>query len=362
MAGPSSARERGTASGVHHHHRTISSTTLLLILSLVLAVLAVMLSIPNRSGGGGVLNPEAPGSGLWGYLTPRRSQVLVARESQVALREAEVARREAELLAGQPGGLTIAACEPCPACAPIMPPPLPPLQTIIQEITREVEPLPSPVTPSIPGWWKEVEDRMETLFQRELKVSDREKEVGRREETVNRREHDAGRRETWIMEQLLNVGNQPQDVETEEIIYETRRAKPKELPPSAAPPHFAAAPPPYAAAPPFAAAPPPFAAAPPPPPPPPPVGSLRITTVTRTLYPQEPAATPAQTRVAAPPSPEDFTVTVDGRPVGRTHKAQQVVEVLEEQVVDETPSQAQPERETETIYVRERVPPGRAWW
>ncbi|KZP01174.1 hypothetical protein CALVIDRAFT_532789 [Calocera viscosa TUFC12733] len=227
MAGPSSARDRDRTS-THHHHRTISSTTLLLILSLVLAVLAVMLSIPNRSSGN-VLNPESPGSGLWGYLTPRRSQVLVARESQVALREAEVARREAELLAGQPGGLTIASCEPCPACAPLAaPPPAPPLQTIIQEITREVESIPSPAPPAVPGWWKEVEGRLETLFDRELKVGDREKDVGRREEQVNRREHDAGRRETWIMEQLLNLGNQPHDVETEEVIYETRKApKPK---------------------------------------------------------------------------------------------------------------------------------------
>ncbi|KZT61550.1 hypothetical protein CALCODRAFT_506124 [Calocera cornea HHB12733] len=229
MAGPSSTRDRDRSSA-HHHHRTISSTTLLLILSLVLAVLAVMLSIPNRSPGN-ILNPESPGSGLWGYLTPRRSQVLVARESQVALREAEVARREAELLAGQPGGLTIASCEPCPACTPLAAPP--PLQTIIQEITREVEPLPSPAPPAVPGWWKEVEGRMETLFDRELKVSDREKDVGRREEQVNRREHDAGRRETWIMEQLLNLGNQPQE-ETEEIVYETRKGKPK----VAMPPRF----------------------------------------------------------------------------------------------------------------------------
>jgi len=224
MAGPSSARDRErTSSGVHHHHRTISSTTLLLILSLVLAVLAVMLSIPNRSSSN-ILNPESPGSGLFGYLTPRRSQVLVARESQVALREAEVARREAELLAGQPGGLTIASCEPCPACAPVS---APPLQTIIQEYTREVEPMPSPAVPAVPGWWKEVETRLDGLLDREGKVSDREKDVGRREEHVNRREHEAGRRESWIMEQLLTLGNQPQEVETEEVIYETRKPKPK---------------------------------------------------------------------------------------------------------------------------------------
>lgn len=94
----------------------------------------------------------------------------------------------------------------------------------------------------------------------------------------------------------------------------------------------------------------------------PPVASVRITTITRTLYPQTPAGTPAQTRVAAPPSPEDFSSTTDGPPVGRTRKPQHVIEVVEEEeLVDETPTPPQPERETETIYVRDRSPP-RGWW
>ncbi|KII90389.1 hypothetical protein PLICRDRAFT_682938 [Plicaturopsis crispa FD-325 SS-3] len=86
-----SERERSSS---HHHHRTISSTTLLLVLSLILAVLAVMLSLPSQTAGAVGPNGEGKADGLLGYLTPKRTQAPIARETQVAIREAEVARRE----------------------------------------------------------------------------------------------------------------------------------------------------------------------------------------------------------------------------------------------------------------------------
>lgn len=213
MANPSSShhdrdrereRERGERehrhrSERHHHHRTISSTTLLLVLSLVLAVLAVMLSLP-ASGSASAKGAEDPASsGLWGYLTPKRSQVLVARESSVAMREAEVARREAELLVGAPGGVlptqSPVACPVCPTATVVD---FPPVHTIIKEVVKEADLAP-------PGWWKEANTRAEDILDRELRVGEREREITRREESINRREHDASRREAWIMEQLVYV-------------------------------------------------------------------------------------------------------------------------------------------------------------
>ncbi|GJJ12351.1 hypothetical protein Clacol_006592 [Clathrus columnatus] len=227
MAQPSSSHHRERTS--HHHHRTISSTTLLLVLSLILAVLAVMLSLPSSSQNSG--NTEAGGSsGVWGYLSPKRSQALVAREHNVAVREAEVARREAELLAGAPGGVVMPQCSPAPSASPstsgiatevfIAPPPI---HTVIKEVVREVD------AAGPPGWWKDAGIRVEELMDREARVSDREKEVGKREEAIGRRETDVSRRETWIMEQLIALGNE-QTIE-EEVVYDTPRRKVKELPP-----------------------------------------------------------------------------------------------------------------------------------
>lgn len=132
-------------------------------------------------------------------LTPKRSQALIARESNVAHREAEVARREAEILAGAPGGVIgsgpipiPSSCPPCVAQATFEPPPV---QTVIKEVVQDKE-----LTP--PGWWKESNVRFDDILDRELKIAEREREISRREETVNRREHDASRREAWIMEQL----------------------------------------------------------------------------------------------------------------------------------------------------------------
>lgn len=212
MAQPSSShrereRERSERSSRHHRSsRTISSTTLLLVLSLVLAVLAVMLSLPSRASAeaaaaaGG--DPAAPQS-LWGIFTPKRTQALIARESNVAVREADIARREAEMLVGAPGGVlpTQAACAPCPTIVDA------PIQTVIKEVTRETEAL----TP--PGWLDQARLRMDDILDRELKIADREREMGRREEAVNKREHDASRRENWIMEQLVYVSVSPTNLE-----------------------------------------------------------------------------------------------------------------------------------------------------
>lgn len=178
----------------HHHNRTISSTTLLLVLSLVLAVLAVMLSLPS-SQTASTTEGGAP-AGVLGYLTPKRTQALIARESAVAVREAEVARREAELLAGAPGGVipSQAVCPPCAATTTIETV-TGPVQTIIKEVVKE-----DSLTP--PGW---ASPRAEEILDRELKIAERERDISKREETVNRREHDASRRESWIMEQLQYV-------------------------------------------------------------------------------------------------------------------------------------------------------------
>lgn len=204
MAQPSSShhRERGERErSSHHHHRTISSTTLLLVLSLILAVLAVMLSLPSQQVG---LNSEGSPSGVWGYLSPKRSQALVAREHAVAVREAEVARREADVLAGSPAGITPLSCPPVSSQSLAFPssPQIfvePPIQTVIKEVVKEVEAL------GPPSWWKDAGVRVEDLLEREGRISDREKDVGRREEIIGRRETDASRRETWIMEQLMCV-------------------------------------------------------------------------------------------------------------------------------------------------------------
>ncbi|KAG7092465.1 hypothetical protein E1B28_008817 [Marasmius oreades] len=235
MAQPSSShhdehRRHRSERSSHHHHRTISSTTLLLVLSLVLALLAVLLSFnsssPFNTPEGGEHGTQ---SGVWGYLTPKRTKELIARESNVALREAEVARREAEVLAGAPGGViptpSPVLCPPCVAATTVETI-TGPIQTVIKEIVKEDSLAP-------PGW---ASPRIDEILDRELKIAEREREIGKREETINRREHDAARRESWIMEQLIALGNDnPQTVE-EEHIYEQpigskRKVKYKELPP-----------------------------------------------------------------------------------------------------------------------------------
>lgn len=203
MAQPSSShreRERSDRSSRHHHHRTISSTTLLLVLSLVLAVLAVMLSLPATQSATSPAAGETGSQGGWSSIfSPKRTQALISREKDVAQREAEVARREAELLAGAPGGVipnqTPVACPICPTIVEKVTE-APPIQTVIKEVVKEES-----LTP--PGWWDQARVRAEDILDRELKIAEREREISRREEAVNRREHDATRRENWIMEQLV---------------------------------------------------------------------------------------------------------------------------------------------------------------
>ncbi|KAF8607869.1 hypothetical protein BDV93DRAFT_282114 [Ceratobasidium sp. AG-I] len=273
-------RERSERSH-HHHHRTISSTTLLLVLSLILAILAVMLSLPSttrtttppvvpgQSGSqassvpiGGPLGgpngddqahahgpPQPHGTemlmvapeptGFWSHLTPKRSKDLINRESVVAVREFEVARREAELLAGSPGGLTL-SCPPAPVqtvvdaytftvthtLAPIMPPPMPmETATVIKEIVREIESM------EPPPWYRPSNPRFDDVLDRESKIAERERDIAMREDIVGRRENDASRREGWIMEQLLQLQNEPGPMPPmdEEYVYEVPpiRRKPK---------------------------------------------------------------------------------------------------------------------------------------
>jgi len=174
-------REHRHRSSSHHHHRTISSTTLLLVLSLVLAVLAVMLSLPSSSPTGATGTTEGSGNSVLGYLTPKRTQALIARESAVAGREAEVARREAELLVGAPGGVVPSPVS-CPACvtATIVETVTAPAATIIKEIVKE-----DSLTP--PGW---TGARAEELLERELKI-------------VNAKEISASAKKTSIAESMM---------------------------------------------------------------------------------------------------------------------------------------------------------------
>ncbi|KAJ8078785.1 hypothetical protein PM082_013068 [Marasmius tenuissimus] len=182
---------------------------------------------PNSEGVGAGAEDKGPG-GVWGLLTPKRTKELIGREHNVAQREAEVARREAEILAGAPGGVistpSVPVCPPCMAATTIETI-AGPIQTVIKEIVKEDSLAP-------PGW---ASPRVDEILDRELKVAEREREISKREESINRREHDAARRESWIMEQLIALGNDnPQTVE-EEHIYEApvpkRKAKYKELPP-----------------------------------------------------------------------------------------------------------------------------------
>lgn len=208
MAQPSSSHhrshgERSDRERSHRHHRSISSTTLLLVLSLILAVLAVMLSLPSQHSPTSspssqvphpIQNPEPTiNEGIWGYVTPKRSQALAQRERDVAQREAEVARREAEILVGAPGGVVQSSA--CPVCVATTVTEISPAPTVIKEVVKEAD-------LAVPSWMDNARARAEEIFERELKIAEREREISRREESVNRREHDASRRESWIMEQL----------------------------------------------------------------------------------------------------------------------------------------------------------------
>ena len=160
-----------------------------------------MLSLPSQHASAtpaapahAVPNPEPTvNEGIWGYVTPKRSQALAQRERDVAQREAEVARREAEILVGAPGG--VVQSPSCPVCIPTTITEMSPAPTIIKEVVKEAD-------LAVPSWMDNARARAEDIFERELKIAEREREISRREESVNRREHDASRRESWIMEQL----------------------------------------------------------------------------------------------------------------------------------------------------------------
>ena len=168
-----------------------------------------MLSLPSHqstaSAGAAATGADAKNEGFWGIITPKRTQALLARESNIAVREAEVARREAELLAGAPGGVIPTPAPACPICPTfietVTEAPLP-AHTVIKEIVKEAD-----LTP--PGWWDQARVRAEDILDRELKIAEREREISKREDAVNRREHDASRRESWIMEQLVYVSFAP---------------------------------------------------------------------------------------------------------------------------------------------------------
>lgn len=243
MADPTSSREqrdrerKSTSSSSRHSNRTISSTTLLLVLSLVLAVLAVLLSLPSRNSGQA---DPATGTGVMSFLTPKRSRELITRESLVAQREAEVARREGELLGGSPGGLVIPTCSACPSVSVPTPVTATSVSYSISVVTlteREYETSivhqPQATVTTTVTQINEIETysgppagqpdyRFEDLLNRESRVGEREKDVGRREELVGRREADASHREQWIMDQLVNA---EEPVVEEEVVYDTRRGR-----------------------------------------------------------------------------------------------------------------------------------------
>ncbi|KIP09104.1 hypothetical protein PHLGIDRAFT_18729 [Phlebiopsis gigantea 11061_1 CR5-6] len=293
-----------------------------------------MLTLPNaQSGATG--NPADPNAtGVWGILTPKRSQALVSRESNVATREAEVARREAEILAGAPGGVIQApACPPCPTFEkmPEMPPP--PVHTVIKEVFKEES-----LTP--PGWWDQARIRAEDILDRELKIAEREREISRREEAVNRREHDASRRENWIMEQLV-VLNADEPAVEEEIYYEP--ASPKRRPKAQYAPHFEALPPPLVYTETTVEI------------------AVETQTVTFTQHHTETLPTktvtvpaPANTRIVASPAPEVFKQTSTPS-IPRTTSVERVYE----EVVQVPPSPIVEEVEEEEEEEYHHVRPGR---
>ncbi|THH10199.1 hypothetical protein EW145_g1502 [Phellinidium pouzarii] len=217
MANPSSShhdrdrdRERVVRERSHHHHRTISSTTLLLILSLVLAVLAVMLSLPSTRS-----QSAAAAAAAAGTVDSLRDSTT----NGAAKRESEVAQREADILAN-----ALVTCAPYATVTEYIENIAPPaVQTIFREIINEKEvavTVPAPPAPLPTENTTELTRRIEDLISRESKVADREnrvsereKDMSRREEAVNRREHDAQRRESWIMEQFVDLGEDPRFIE-----------------------------------------------------------------------------------------------------------------------------------------------------
>jgi hypothetical protein len=59
-----------------------------------------MLSFLSQSLSSSTTPGNPVNQGIWSVLTPKRSQALIARESNVAVCKAEVAQREAEIMVG----------------------------------------------------------------------------------------------------------------------------------------------------------------------------------------------------------------------------------------------------------------------
>jgi len=167
-----------------------------------------MLSLPNSQSSSGTPGDPAT-QGVWNYLSPKRSQVLLARESNIAVREAEVARREAEILAGcsrrcyQPACSApndVLPCVPCHSSAYLLRPANPDCHQGSRQrrsayASRVVE-------------GRQCSPRTISLIENLKSPNASVKSVDVKE-TVNRREHDASRREAWIMEQtyVRNFGS-----------------------------------------------------------------------------------------------------------------------------------------------------------
>jgi hypothetical protein len=171
---------------------------------LILAVLAVMLSLPSQHSSATPCptssyrsNPEPTvNEGIWGYVTPKKvtqalADVLSAKRD-VAQREARslaVRLKSSSVLLAVSSNLLL-ALSAFPPPSPRFPP-LPPIKEVVKEADL-----------AVPSWMDNARARAEDIFERELKIAEREREISRREESVNRREHGASRRESWIMEQL----------------------------------------------------------------------------------------------------------------------------------------------------------------
>ncbi|KAJ6569991.1 hypothetical protein B0H10DRAFT_1892216 [Mycena sp. CBHHK59/15] len=190
------------------HLSTPRSTAILLGLSFLLAGLAIMLSLPRRYSVD--LETSRSAAGVQGDLSPNRTHALILRESAVAVREAEVARREAELLFWSPGSIVpppaSILCPPC-AAQTILKTISMPTQTMIEEIV---------VVKAPP---ERLIGRARNVLDRERHVAERERNISKHEERVSRREHDVSQRESWIMEQLIALGNDRLDYVDKEYYY-----------------------------------------------------------------------------------------------------------------------------------------------
>ncbi|ELU45706.1 hypothetical protein AG1IA_00262 [Rhizoctonia solani AG-1 IA] len=99
---------------------------------------------------------------------------------------------------------------------PILPPPMP-METAT--VVKEVEVVREQLEP--PPWYRPMNPRFDEVLDREAKVAERERDIAMREDIVGRRENDAGRREGWIMEQLMQLQNEPNiPVMDDEYVYE----------------------------------------------------------------------------------------------------------------------------------------------